>query len=246
MATGQGKRKGGARKPGPGKAGSGKAGPDRSGPAANRSNRGWIMRHVTDPWVQRAREQGFRSRAAYKLLGIDECDVLIRRGMVIVDLGSAPGAWSQVLRTRLARTGAGGGIDGRIIAVDLLPMEPVADVEFIQGDIREESTWQQLDERLGDARVDLVISDMAPNLSGIAAVDAARMSDLADLAIDLADQRLEEDGALLVKCFHGSGYSQIVENFRRHFRQVAVRKPEASRSVSAETYLLGRGLRREM
>ncbi len=246
MTAGQQRRKTGASGTGRSGTGAGGSGAARTGPAANRSNRAWITRHVTDSWVQRAQEQGFRSRAAFKLLGIDERDGLIRRGMVVIDLGSAPGAWSQVLRARLARTGAGGGIDGRIIAVDLLPMEPVADVEFIQGDIREASTWQQLDERLGDARVDLVISDMAPNLSGIAAADAARMSDLADLAVDLARQRLKKDGALLVKCFHGSGYSQIVENFRRHFRQVAARKPEASRSISAETYLLGRGLRKDL
>lgn len=191
-----------------------------------------------------AQKHGYRSRAAFKLVEIDRRDRLIRRGMVVVDLGSAPGAWSQVLRERLGRPGgADAGIDGRILAVDLLPMEPIPDVEFLQGDLREAPTLERLEAALGDALVDLVISDMAPNLSGVAAADAARMSDLAELAIDFAVRRLKGDGALLVKCFHGSGYSQIVEAFRRHFSQVLVRKPEASRSASAETYLLGRGPR---
>ena len=213
-------------------------------PRKNRTNRAWVARHLDDPYVQLAQKHGYRSRAAFKLVEIDRRDALIRRGMVVVDLGSAPGAWSQVLRERLARPGGAPGIDGRILAVDLLPMEPVPDVEFLQGDIRETETLDKLEAALAGAPVDLVISDMAPNLSGIAAADAARMSDLADLAIDFALCHLKGDGALLVKCFHGSGYSQIVEAFRRHFGQVFVRKPEASRSASAETYLLGRRPRR--
>ncbi len=213
-------------------------------PRRNRTNRAWVARHLDDPYVQLAQKHGYRSRAAFKLIEIDRRDALIRRGVVVVDLGSAPGAWSQVLRERLARPGGAPGIDGRILAVDLLPMESIPDVEFLQGDIRETETLERLEAALGDAAVDLVISDMAPNLSGIAAADAARMSDLADLAIDFALRHLKGDGALLVKCFHGSGYSQIVEAFRRHFGQVFVRKPEASRSASAETYLLGRRPRR--
>jgi len=212
----------------------------------NRTSRAWVARHLDDPYVKLAQKHGYRSRAAFKLLEIDRRDTLIRRGMVVVDLGSAPGAWSQVLRERLARPGGAGGIDGRIVAVDLLPMEPIPDVEFLQGDIREAETLGRLESMLGAAPVDLVISDMAPNLSGIAAADAARMSDLAELAIDFAAHHLKEDGALLVKCFHGSGYSQIVEAFRRHFAQVQARKPEASRSASAETYLLGRRPRRPL
>lgn len=211
----------------------------------NRTNRAWVARHLDDPYVKLAQKHGYRSRAAFKLVEIDRRDRLIRRGMVVVDLGSAPGAWSQVLRERLARPGgADAGIDGRILAVDLLPMEPIPDVEFLQGDLREAPVLERLEAALGGMPVDLVISDMAPNLSGVAAADAARMSDLAELAIDFAVRHLKGEGALLVKCFHGSGYSQIVESFRRHFLQVAVRKPEASRSASAETYLLGRRPRR--
>lgn len=206
----------------------------------NRTNRAWVAQQLHDPYVQLARKHGYRSRAAFKLVEIDRRDRLIRRGMVVVDLGSAPGAWSQLLRERLARSGGAGGIEGRILALDLLPMEPIPDVEFVQGDLRETETLEQLESVLAGEPVDLVISDMAPNLSGIAAADAARMSDLAELAIDFAVRHLKSEGALLIKCFHGSGYSQIVETFRRHFAQVMVRKPEASRSASAETYLLGR------
>ncbi len=210
----------------------------------NRTNRAWVARHLDDPYVKLAQKHGYRSRAAFKLVEIDRKDALIRRGSVVVDLGSAPGAWSQVVRERMARAGSTGGVDGRVLAVDLLPMEPIPDVEFLQGDLREAETLERLESALGDAPVDLVISDMAPNLSGIAAADAARMSDLAELAVDFAVRHLKADGALLVKCFHGSGYSQIVELFRRNFAKVAVRKPEASRSASAETYLLGRHPRR--
>lgn len=213
----------------------------------NRTSRAWVARHLDDPYVKLAQKHGYRSRAAFKLLEIDRRDRLVRRGMVVVDLGSAPGAWSQVLRERLARPGcAEAGLDGRILAVDLLPMEPVPGVEFLQGDLREAETLERLEAALGDTAVDLVISDMAPNLSGVAAADAARMADLAELAIDFAVRHLKGEGALLVKCFHGSGYSQIVEAFRRNFFEVLVRKPEASRSASAETYLLGRRPRRPL
>lgn len=211
----------------------------------NRSNKAWIARHIDDPYVRLAQKHGYRSRAAFKLIEIDRRDRLLRPGISVVDLGAAPGAWSQVLRERLARgPGAGSGIDGRIVAVDLLPIEPIAGVVFIQGDIREEQTLRDLGGAIGDAPLDLVISDMAPNLSGVAAADAARMTDLAELAVEFALAHLKDDGALLVKCFHGSGYSQLVELFRRSFFAVAARKPEASRSASAETYLLGRRPRR--
>ncbi len=205
-------------------------------------NRAWLAQHIDDPYVKLARKHEYRSRAAFKLIGIDEQDRLIRPAITVVDLGSAPGAWSQVLRERLARpAAAGGGVDGRIVALDLLPMEPIADVAFVQGDFREEETLRRLEEALAGARVDLVVSDMAPNLSGIAAADSARMADLVELAVAFALAHLKPDGALLVKCFHGSGYSQIVELFKRSFVRVAVRKPKASRDRSAETYLLGRG-----
>jgi len=205
-------------------------------------NRAWLARHLNDPYVKLAQQQGYRSRAAFKLIEIDAQDHLIRPGMVIVDLGSAPGAWSQVLRQRLARPG--GGLAGRIIALDLLPMEPVADVEFIQGDFREEQVLRRLEQVLGDVRVDLVVSDMAPNLSGVAPADAARMSDLIELAVDFASAKLAPEGALLAKCFHGSGYSQLVERFKQQFTRVQARKPGSSRGESSETYLLGRAPRR--
>lgn len=209
--------------------------------AKNKSNKAWIAQHINDPYVKLAQQHGYRSRAAYKLIEIDQQDKLIRQGDTIVDLGSAPGAWCQVLRERLAAPG--GGIRGRIVALDILPMEPVADVTFLQGDFREDEVLRALERILGDAPVDLIVSDMAPNLSGVGIADAARMSDLIELAVDFARAHLKPDGALLVKCFHGTGYSQLVEMFKRHFVRVAPRKPQASRDKSAETYLLGRGLK---
>lgn len=209
-----------------------------------KTNRAWIARHLDDPYVKLAQKHAYRSRAAFKLIGIDDQERLIRPGMAVLDLGSAPGAWSQVLRERLRRTGApGAAIDGRIVALDLLPMEPIADVDFVQGDFRDEETLQRLARALDGARLDLVVSDMAPNLSGVAVADSARMSDLVELAVAFALDHLKPDGALLVKCFHASGYSQLVELFKRSFGRVAVRKPPASRAESAETYLLGRAPR---
>lgn len=202
-------------------------------------NRAWLARHLNDPYVKLAQKHGYRSRAAFKLIDIDQQDRLIRRGMTIVDLGSAPGAWSQVLRERLVRPG-GAGLDGRIIALDILPMEPVADVTFLQGDFREPEMLDRLREALAGARVDLVVSDMAPNLSGVAAADAARMSDLIELALEFAAENLSPQGALLAKCFHGSGYSQMVQRFKATFSNVAARKPGSSRGESAETFLVGR------
>jgi 23S rRNA (uridine2552-2'-O)-methyltransferase len=204
-------------------------------------DRAWLARHLNDPYVKAAQKHGYRARAAFKLIEILDRDKLLRPGMSVVDLGSAPGAWSQVLRERLARSG--GGINGRIVALDLLPMEPVADVHFIQGDFREDAVLGQLGDVLGGDRLDLVVSDMAPNLSGVAVADAARMSDLVELALEFARTQLKPDGALLVKCFHGSGYSQLVQSFKSSFEQVLVRKPAASRDESAETYLLGRTLK---
>ena len=198
--------------------------------------------HLNDPYVKLAQQRQYRSRAAFKLIEIDDQDRLLRPGQLVVDLGSAPGSWSQVVRERLARPG--GGIDGRIVAIDLLPMEPVADVEFLQGDFRDDEVLARLEAMLGGAKADLVLSDMAPNLSGVGPADAARMGHLAELALEFASRWLKPSGALLVKCFHGSGYSQIVEDFKRTFATVAARKPKASRDKSAETYLLGRGLKR--
>lgn len=209
--------------------------------AKNRFSKAWLDQHRNDPYVKQAQARGYRSRAAFKLSEILEQDRLLRPGAVVVDLGSAPGAWSQVLRERMA-TGSG-GIRGRILALDMLPMEPVADVEFLQGDFRDEAVLAELARRLDGGRVDLIVSDMAPNLSGVAAADAARMADLIELAVEFARDHLAPDGALLVKCFHGSGYSQLVERFKQVFVQAAPRKPKASRDKSAETYLLGRRLK---
>ena len=216
--------------------------------AKNRFNQSWLHDHINDPYVKLAQREGYRARAAYKLKEIDEQDKLIRPGQVIVDLGSAPGSWSQYVRNKLAHgarrdESREGGIDGTIIALDLLPMEPIADVHFIQGDFREEAVAAQLEEKVGDRRVDLVISDMAPNLSGVAVADAARIEHICDLALEFAQNHLKPEGALLVKCFHGSGYSQIVEKFKRQFKTVAARKPKASRDKSSETFILGRHLK---
>ncbi len=210
--------------------------------AKNKSNQNWIAQHINDPYVKLAQKHGYRARAAFKLLEIDAEDNLIRPGIVAVDLGSTPGAWSQILRERLAKRGEQ-GIHGKIIALDLLPMEPIADVDFILGDFREDPVYNQLVAALDGKKVDLLVSDMAPNLSGIGITDAARMADLIELAILFAKDHLAPNGVLLAKCFHGSGYSQIVEAFRKAFVQVSTRKPKASRDKSAETYLLGRGLK---
>jgi 23S rRNA (uridine2552-2'-O)-methyltransferase len=208
--------------------------------AKTRFSKAWLHEHLTDPYVKRAQQLQYRSRAAFKLIEIDDQDRLIRPGIVAVDLGSAPGSWSQVLRERIRTDG---DQRGRIVAVDLLPMAPVPGIDFIQGDFREDSVLAEIDRALGGAQVDLVVSDLAPNLSGVGVADAARMGHLAELAVDFAVARLKPDGALLIKCFHGSGYSQIVELFKRTFVRVVVRKPKASRDRSAETYLLGKGLK---
>lgn len=208
----------------------------------HRSNPEWIKRHVTDPYVKRSVQEGFRSRAAYKLSEIADAERMLKPGMVVVELGAAPGSWTQVVRQRLS---AGGAFRGRIVALDLLPMEPVPDVDFIQGDFREEPVEAQLASLLDGARVDVILSDMAPNLSGIAAADAARSLHLAELAADFAVRHLKPDGTFLVKAFQGSGYSQFVEHLKRCFRTVTTRKPAASRESSAEVYLLARSVRPE-
>ncbi|AHB05258.1 MULTISPECIES: RlmE family RNA methyltransferase [Pandoraea] len=213
--------------------------------AKNRFSHAWLHDHINDPYVKMAQREGYRARAAYKLKEIDEQDRLIKPGQVIVDLGSTPGSWSQYARNKLAKGNrVDGGIDGTIIALDILPMEPIADVHFLQGDFREDSVLEQLEEIVAGRKVDLVVSDMAPNLSGVASADAARIEHLCDLALDFAQRHLKPEGALLVKCFHGSGYSQIVEKFKQQFKTVAPRKPKASRDKSSETFILGRGLKK--
>ena len=210
--------------------------------AKNKLNKSWLHDHINDPYVKLAQREGYRARAAYKLKEIDEDEKLIKPGQRIVDLGCAPGSWCQYVRRKLAGK-EGGGIHGMIVGLDMLEMEPVADVTFIQGDFREQEVLDQLETVLEGQKVDLVLSDMAPNLSGIAATDAARMEDIIDLAIDFARHHMKPSGALLVKCFNGSGYTQIVEKFRQEFKTVSPKKPKASRHKSSEVFLLGRGLR---
>jgi 23S rRNA (uridine2552-2'-O)-methyltransferase len=205
-------------------------------------NRAWINEHVNDPWVRLATKEGYRARAAYKLKEIDETLGLIKPGQVVVDLGAAPGAWSQYLRRRFAPAGAGAGaLPGCIIALDLLAMEPIEGVEFIQGDFYDDVVLQALDQRLGGRPVDVVVSDMAPNLSGIASTDAARVAALVESAVDFALRKLRPEGALVCKCFHGSGYDAVVRLFKASFRVAKPFKPKASRDKSAETFLVGIG-----
>jgi 23S rRNA (uridine2552-2'-O)-methyltransferase len=205
-------------------------------------NKAWLNDHVRDPYVQLAQREGYRARAAYKLKEIDEQLGLIKPGDLVVDLGSAPGAWSQYVRRKLAPEGAAAGVlQGQILALDILPMEPVEGVTFLQGDFREPEVASQLEAALGGRKADVVVSDMAPNLSGIASADAARISHLVELAIDFARNHLKPEGALVCKVFHGSGYSQLVKEFKEQFRTVKPLKPKASRDKSSETFLVGIG-----
>ncbi|MEX8520794.1 MAG: RlmE family RNA methyltransferase [Leptothrix sp. (in: b-proteobacteria)] len=212
-------------------------------------NKAWMNEHVHDTYVKLAQKEGFRSRAAYKLKEIDETLGLIKPGQVVVDLGATPGAWSQYIRRRFAPKGAGvggaavGQLDGTIIALDLLEFEPIEGVTFIQGDFREDAVLAQLVEMLGGRQVDVVVSDMAPNLSGIEVSDAARIAHLVELAIEFAQAHLRPQGALVCKVFHGSGYSQLVDGFRKAFRVVKPIKPKASKDKSSETFLVGIGLK---
>lgn len=213
-------------------------------------NKAWLADHVNDPYVKLAQREGYRARAAYKLKEIDEALGLIKPGQVVVDLGAAPGAWSQYLRRRFAPKTAGAGgaavgeLDGTILALDLLPMEPIEGVQFIQGDFRDEAAMAQLQLALAGRKADVVVSDMAPNLSGIESADSARIADLVELALDFAERHLKPEGALLAKLFHGSGYSQLVQRFKQSFRVVKPIKPKASRDRSSETFIVGIGLKK--
>ena len=209
--------------------------------AKKKFSKAWVQRHINDPYVKMAQQKGYRARAAFKLIEILDTEKLLHRGEIVVDLGSTPGSWSQVARERLL--GAGGVIDGRVLALDMLPMEPVAGVEFILGDFRDDEVLRQLHDSLQGQIVDLVISDMAPNLSGVASADSARIAHVCELALEFACAHLRPDGALVVKAFHGSGFSQIVQTFKQHFVRVAERKPKASRGESSETFLVARGLK---
>lgn len=216
---------------------------------SSKVNRAWINDHVNDPYVKLAKQEGYRARAAYKLKEIDETFKLIRPGQLVVDLGSTPGAWSQYLRARLSpKTATGGGaavgaLNGTIIALDLLPMQAVEGVVFLQGDFHEPEVLQRLTDEMKGRQADVVVSDMAPNLSGIASVDAARIESLVELALEFAQNHMKPQGALVVKVFHGSGYAQLVKRFKETFLVVKPIKPKASRDKSSETFLVGLGLR---
>ncbi len=197
------------------------------------SSRQWLHRHVNDPFVQRSRKEGYRSRAAYKLIGIDDRDRILAPGAVVVDLGAAPGGWTQVAVRRA-------GPRGRVIAIDLLEMEPVAGATFLRGDFAAPDGLAAVESALGGAKADAVLSDMAPNLSGIAITDQARSMALAELARDFALAHLKPGGAFLVKVFQGAGYDEFLRSLRAAFARVVVRKPDASRGESAELYLLAR------
>jgi len=197
----------------------------------------WMQEHVTDAYVKRARVEGMRSRAAYKLDEITARDRLLKPGMVVVDLGAAPGGWSQVAAGRV-------GPRGRVIALDLLEMPSLPGVTFLRGDFRDDATLAELERMLGGQRADLVLSDMAPNLSGIASSDQARVLELAELALDFALKHMKPKGNFLVKTFQGAGFEDYLKILRSRFSAVVVRKPEASRDRSREVYLLGKGLKR--
>ena len=207
-------------------------------------NKAWLNDHVNDPYVKMAQRDGYRARAAYKLKEIDEALRLLKPGQVVVDLGASPGAWSQYLRRKFAGSGAAvGALDGSIIALDVLDFVPIEGVTFLQGDFREDAVAQALVTELAGRPVDVVVSDLAPNLSGIESSDAARVANLVELAVEFSVKHLRPDGALVCKTFHGSGYSQLVKLFKDTFRVVKPIKPKASRDKSAETFLVGVGLK---
>lgn len=200
----------------------------------NKTTKAWITEHVNDAYVQRARAEGWRSRAAFKLTEVDDKDKLLKPGMIVVDLGSAPGSWSQVAAKRVAP-------GGRLIALDLLPMEPVHGVDFIQGDFHDAAVLQVLVDTLAGRQVDLVLSDMAPNMSGIGMVDQARVMLLAELTLEFCELHLKPGGDLLVKVFQGDGFMELRRALQQQFQTLQMRKPAASRNRSAEIYLLARG-----
>ena len=208
----------------------------KTGVRKHRFTKAWIHDHVTDPFVREAQIKGYRSRAAFKLLELADKDRLLRRGMTVVDLGAAPGSWCQVLKERL-------GPSSRIVAVDLLPMDPVAGVTFIQGDFREDETFQAVAAAVGTGKVELVLSDLSPNISGIESADQARSVYLGERALEFAREALQPGGDLVVKAFQGAGFSELERQFRACFDKVHMRKPKASRDRSREVFLVAKGLR---
>lgn len=205
----------------------------------SKSSQRWLKEHFSDPYVKKAQAEGLRSRAAYKLEELLERDSLLKPGMVVVDLGAAPGGWSQFVRQAM-------GNSGRVVAMDILDMPPLAGVDFLHGDFREGSVLSQLEAMLDGAPVDLVLSDMAPNKSGVDAVDQPRMMHLAELAMEFADSHLKPGGAFLIKLFQGTGSDDYIRELRRRYDKVAIRKPDASRKRSPEVYALGQGKRAQI
>ena len=205
----------------------------------SKSSSRWLKEHFSDPFVKRAQSEGWRSRAVFKLEELIERDQLLRPNMVVVDLGAAPGGWSQMVRERLR--GKNQENQGRVIALDILPMQGIGGVEFIEGDFREPAVLERLQATLGGASVDLVLSDMAPNMSGVDSVDQARAMHLAELAQEFAALHLKPGGAFLVKLFQGRGFDEYLKNLRKGYERVSMRKPKASRARSAEVYALALG-----
>lgn len=204
--------------------------------ARSKSSARWLKEHVNDPFVKQAQKDGYRSRASYKLLALNEKDKLIKPGMLVIDLGSAPGGWSQIASELV-------GEKGKLIASDILPMDALPDVDFIQGDFTEESVFNEIMRVIDGRPVDVIISDMAPNLSGVAAADQAASIYLIELALDMAQQVLKPKGSFVAKAFQGEGYDDFVKQVREHFDTVLIRKPEASRARSREVYVVGKGFK---
>ena len=198
----------------------------------SKTSKQWMQEHVSDPWVKKAKAEGYRSRAAFKLIEIDKKDKLLQKGQVVVELGAAPGSWTQIVARKVLP-------EGCVLALDLLPFEPIPGVDFIQGDFSDDAMVTELESRLNGRSVDLVLSDIAPNLSGIPTVDQGRMMHLAELALDFANQHLRPGGNMLIKLFQGQGFMEYRKAMQELFVTVASRKPEASRDRSAEVYLLG-------
>lgn len=204
--------------------------------ARSKTSKAWLQEHVNDQFVQRAKAEGWRSRASFKLMEIDDKDRLLRPGEVVVDLGAAPGGWSQLAAQRV-------GDGGKVFAIDLLEMQGLGGVDFLQGDFREEAVLREFEARLQGRKVGLVLSDMAPNISGVSVSDQARSMHLCELALEFAQEHLKPEGAFLVKVFQGSGFNEFMQAMRDTFKTVTTRKPKSSRDRSPELYLLGRGLK---
>ena len=202
----------------------------------SRTSKQWLRRHVNDPYVQRSKKEGYRSRSAYKLTEIDERDKVLRPGMLVVDLGAAPGGWSQVAARRV-------GEKGRVVAIDLLPVQAIAGVTVLQADFASETGLAAVENAIGGRKADVVLSDMAPNMSGISVSDQARSMGLAEIARDFAQLHLQAEGVFIVKVFQGAGYDEYLRSLRSAFQKVVVRKPASSRGESAEQYLVARGLK---